>query len=136
MRVFIVEDSPEIRERLRTMMAVIKNIELVGEVDNEADAVRSIYSVRPDALILDLTLVSGSGLGVLRKISEKLASMWVIVLTNYAFPQYEKRCTEMGADYFLDKSRDIEKLGFLLAELASGSGRGLGFKEAIKRQIK
>jgi len=45
----------------------------------------------------------------------------VIVLTNDVYPQYRKKCMDAGADYFLDKSRDIAELGNLLLRLADGT---------------
>jgi len=121
MKALIVEDSPVICERLHNMIDDIQNIELVGDADNEADAVRNICASQPDLVILDLTLAGGSGMEVLRQIKSQAFPCMAIVLTNYAYPQYKKRCMELGADYFLDKSLDIEILADLLACLAKGS---------------
>lgn len=118
MNVFIVEDSPAICERLQDLIHGIERIELLGTVDNEADAVREICSAKPDLVVLDLALASGSGMGVLRQIKLQGFAGKVIILTNYAYPQYQKKCLELGADNFLDKSLDIEKLGGLLERLA------------------
>lgn len=120
MKVFLVEDSLVIRERLRCMVASIPGSELVAEADNEADAVRGIRAIRPDVVILDLTLASGSGMEVLRQVRERPRASIVIVLTNYGYTQYQKKCMALGADYFMDKSRDIEVLSELLASLATG----------------
>lgn len=120
MKVFLVEDSPVIRERLRGMVASIPETELVAEADNEDDAVRGICAIRPDVVILDLTLARGSGMEVLRQIRGQPLASLVIVLTNYGYPQYQKKCMELGANYFMDKSRDIEILSELLAGLAAG----------------
>ena len=120
MKVFLVEDSPVIRERLRSMIASIPNIELAGEADNEIDAVRGIYKVCPDVVILDLILAKGSGMEVLRRVKEQALSSLVIVLTNQGYSQYQKKCMGLGADYFMDKSRESGKLNELLASLAGG----------------
>lgn len=98
----------------------IQNIEFVGCAENEADAVRDICAMEPDLVIMDLTLASGSGMEVLRQIKLQTFPGTVIILTNYAYPQYQKKCMELGADYFLDKSRDIETLSELLSSLAEG----------------
>lgn len=120
MEALIVEDSPEICERLHNMIDGIPCLKLVGNVDNEADAVRDICAIQPDLVILDLTLASGSGMEVLRQIKFQAFAGIVIVLTNYAYPQYRKKCMGLGADYFLDKSREIERLNELLVSLANG----------------
>jgi DNA-binding NarL/FixJ family response regulator len=120
MKVFVVEESAVIRERLRGMLESIPGVELAGEVDSEAEAVRSICSLLPDVVILDFMLASGNGLGVLRGIRMQPLDICVIVLTNDVYPQYRKKCMEAGADFFLDKSRDIEALGNLLSRLTEG----------------
>lgn len=121
LKVFLVEDSLMIRERLHGMVEAIPNIEVIGEEDNEVDAMRSICTLEPDLVVLDLSLASGGGNGmdVLRQIRQRPMSCIVIVLTNYFNPFYQNRCLELGADYFMDKSQELEKLGDLLAKLSA-----------------
>lgn len=119
MKVLIVEDSPEICERLRNMVAELENIELLADVDNEKDAIASICNQHPDTVILDLTLAQGSGIEVLKQVKQNNnCPCKIVILTNYAYPQYRKKCMQLGADYFLDKSLDLEMLGSLLADMA------------------
>ena len=124
MNVFLVEDSPAVCEGLRGMMAAIPDVVLVAEADNEDDAVQGICAHRPDTVILDLTLAKGSGIGVLRRIRSQPMTVQVIVLTNYNQPQYRKKCFDLGADYFLDKTKDISKLEALLPKLAATFKKG------------
>ena len=64
-----------------------------------------------DAMVLDLQLRHGTGLGVLRAlISRRPPNTKVIVLTNYAFPQYRAKSMALGADYFFDKSREFHDI--------------------------
>lgn len=119
MKAFIVEDSAEICERLCSMIDGIPGISLAGHADNEDAAVRDIGAIQPGLLILDLNLASGSGMEVLRRIKLQGFHGAVIVLTNYAYPQYRKKSMELGADYFLDKSQEIERLNELLVNLAN-----------------
>jgi DNA-binding NarL/FixJ family response regulator len=118
MRVFIVEDSAVIRERLSDMLMHLSNVELAGEADNEVDAVRCIRNMQLDVVILDFSLAMGNSQHVLRQIKLQPLATRVIVLTNNVYPQYRKKCMELGADYFMDKSRDIDALGSLLTKLA------------------
>ncbi len=118
MKVFLVEDSPDIRERLHALILAIPRVDLVAEADNQEDAVRGIFGSQPDVVILDMRLASGTGLEVLRQVKAKQAVTKLIVLTNFGYPQYRKRCMELGADYFLDKTTEIGALGGLLADLA------------------
>ena len=73
---------------------------------------------------------------VLRRIRLQPLSTRVIVLTNYSQPQYQKKCLELGADYFLDKTKDISVLEELLTQLAGTfkNDRGNKIVSAKNRQ--
>jgi len=117
MRVFITEDSPVIRDRLREMLDSIPFVELAGEADNEARAVRSICELQPDVVILGFSSAR-ENLNVLLQIRMKLLPVRVIITTNRVHSLYRKKCMDSGADHFLDKSRDIDVLIELLSSLA------------------
>ena len=119
MKTFLVEDSQDVCERLCSLMACIPDVELVAVEDNEDDAVRGIGTLQPDVVILDLTLSGGSGLEVLRRIRLQPFFVRVIVFTNNSSPQYRKKCFDLGADYFLDKTKGISMLEELLIRLKS-----------------
>jgi CheY-like chemotaxis protein len=121
-RVVIVEDSAIIRARLAESLNEILNLTVVGEAETEADAVAILRDRAWDAVILDLQLKVGTGLGVLRKLKEigRPDDAKVIVFTNYSFPQYRDRSLSLGADYFFDKSREFHRVRDVLTEMASG----------------
>lgn len=119
MKIFLVEDSTEILHRLSTLIAEIGGITVVGQADEEEAALEGIFGTLPNAVILDLTLSSGNGITVLRHVKARRPEIRVIVLTNNTHQQYQKKCRLLGAEHFLDKSRDFEKLAGLLAGMAS-----------------
>ncbi|MBS0320878.1 MAG: response regulator transcription factor [Proteobacteria bacterium] len=119
LRVVLVEDSPIIRERLVESLTATGRIEVVGEADSETSAVAALSSGAWDAVILDLQLKQGTGLGVLKALSDgRPDGAKVIVLTNYAIPQYRDRSLALGADYFFDKSREYDRVRNVLEEMA------------------
>jgi DNA-binding NarL/FixJ family response regulator len=59
-------------------------------------------------------------------------SSTVIVLTNFAYPQYRKRCLQNGAEFFFDKSTEFEKVGEVLQGLM---GRASGNTGSDNRAI-
>jgi len=120
LRVLLVEDSPLIRERLAESIADPGRIEIVGQADSEQAAIGMLAAAPWDAMVLDLQLRHGTGLGVLRAlISRRPANVKVIVLTNYAFPQYRAKSMALGADYFFDKAREYHRVREVLDVLAS-----------------
>ncbi len=94
--------------------------EIVGQADSEQAAIGMLAAAPWDAMVLDLQLRHGTGLGVLRAlISRRPPNVKVIVLTNYAFPQYRAKSMALGADYFFDKAREYHRVREVLDDLAS-----------------
>ena len=118
MKVFIVDDSRVVVERLAGLLEEVPGARLVGQAGDVPGAVVGIQKVRPDALILDLHMPGGSGLDVLRAIRTAHPDLFVLICTNYPYPEYREECLSAGANLFLDKSADFEKIPSILRELA------------------
>jgi two-component system secretion system response regulator SalR len=120
MRVLLVEDSALLAGRISELILRLPGVELIGTVDNEADALKQVTISTPDALILDLHLREGSGFGVLRSLPRTGAPRpRVIVLSGFDLPQYRREAETLGADEFLNKSRDYHRLPVLLQSYAA-----------------
>jgi DNA-binding NarL/FixJ family response regulator len=120
LRVFLVDDSPEIRARIATTITGIDGASLVGEAGTVAEAIDGIRSTTPGAVILDLQLKDGSGLAVLKAVRPDAPALHVAVLTNYATDQHRRACINAGAEFFLDKSSDFQRLGTIVRDWAAG----------------
>jgi DNA-binding NarL/FixJ family response regulator len=118
MRIFLVDDSAQVLDRLKSILLPLQGVELIGSADDIAAGLDSIRAIRPDVVFLDLRLPSGSGMKLLQMIKEENLGAEVVVLTNYAFPQYRKKCAEAGAFAFLDKSTDFAIVPQIIAALA------------------
>jgi DNA-binding NarL/FixJ family response regulator len=118
MRVLIVDDSKIVCDGLQQMLINIADVEIVGQAHNAEDAIASILELKPDVVILDIRLPGKSGIDVLKDIRAKKLPIRVIMLTNYPYPQYRKKCESLGADYFFDKVAEIEMIPKVIAELA------------------
>jgi DNA-binding NarL/FixJ family response regulator len=116
MKVFIVEDSPDVLQRLVEIVGEVSEVDIVGNAASYEAAVSGILSTRPDVSILDVKLADdgGSGIDVLGRVRKDLPAMRAIVLSNYATPQHEKASADAGAEYFLDKSADTDRLPEIL----------------------
>ena len=117
MRVFIADDSRVVVERLADLLKEVPGVRLVGRANDVPEAIHSIVETNPDAVILDLQMPGGSGLDVLRSIRRSHPSVWVVICTNYPYPQYREECIAAGANYFLDKSAEFEKIPEILRDL-------------------
>lgn len=119
LRVFLVEDSPVLRERLADLFAPVTNVRTVGYADGADDAIRGILEARPDAVVLDINLAQGSGIDVLRVLQREAPGIEVYILTNFANPQYRRLCTRLGARGFFDKSSEFELVRDAIAARAT-----------------
>ena len=61
-------------------------------------------------MTLDIRLIGGSGIDVLKKIKQEDRALVVIMLTNSTALPFRRRCMEAGADFFLDKSTEFRKV--------------------------
>jgi DNA-binding NarL/FixJ family response regulator len=104
MNVFIVEDSETMREILRIMLSEFHDVRIVGYAADEAVAIEQIDALLPDVVLLDLNLLSGSGIAVLKNVKKHHAGIKVMVLTNCTDEIYVDACKRANADYFFDKS--------------------------------
>jgi DNA-binding NarL/FixJ family response regulator len=118
MRVLIADDSEVVCQRLIAMLSELPEAEVVGQATNSSEAISSIQELRPDVVILDIRMPGGSGIDVLRAIKKNDSAPRVIVLTNYPYPQYRKACMDAGAEFFLDKSTEFEKVTELIKQLS------------------
>ena len=122
MRVLIVDDSKIVCKGLQQMLIHIADVEIIGQAHNAKDAIRFISESKPDVVILDIRLPGLSGIDVLKNIRAKKLPIRVIMLTNYPYPQYRKKCEELGADYFFDKVAEIEEIPKVIEKLAKNHG--------------
>jgi len=113
-KIFTVDDSPILQERLHTVLQDLKAIQIAGHASNIASALKAIEKILPEVVILDIHLKndapSANGLDLLFILRKSYPKMIIMMLTNLATPQYMTRCMELGADYFYDKTNDFEKI--------------------------
>lgn len=116
MNVFVVEDSSILRERLIRSLSGIRGVEVAGFADTAEDAIQRIQEFHPDAIILDIRLRQGTGFQVLQACKVAGKPPLVIVLTNFAYPQYRKKYLDAGADFFFDKSNEFDQIVGVLTQ--------------------
>jgi DNA-binding NarL/FixJ family response regulator len=123
--VLLVDDSRLVRERLLALISELPGVEVVGEASGVAEAIRKARRLRPDIILLDISMSDGSGIEVLETIkkSPRRLTPHIIMLTNFAHEAYRERCLELGAEYFFDKSAQFEEAVGMINELSNPSSR-------------
>ena len=121
-----MDDSEIVGKRIAAMLSEFAEIELLDQVKDGVEAVERIRTLKPDAVILDIGLPGRTGIEVLQDIKrEKLAPL-VMILTNYPYPQYQRRCVEAGADFFFDKSIEFDRVLETFKQLIERSSKSPG----------
>ena len=123
-QVLIVDDSEQIRERLVTLLSESDQISITGQAGNARDALIAVQHLKPDTVVLDIRLPGRSGIELLKEIKERYPDIVVIMLTNYDYVQYRQQCRQLGANHFLNKTFEFEKIveTILTTEGAAGDG--------------
>jgi two-component system invasion response regulator UvrY len=123
LHVLLVEDSLATAERLWELIESTGYPVAISHVETEKEALARLYQSVPDIVVLDLRLKEGSGFNVLRKIAPLQPKPFVVVMTNYALPNFRDYALLAGADRFLDKSLEMEHLPKII--------RSLGHRERV-----
>jgi DNA-binding NarL/FixJ family response regulator len=109
-KVCIVDDSQVIRDRLTARLETLEGIGSIKQAADVSSAYTALRTEIPDIVILDIQLPDGSGIDVLSKIKKENPHIIVIMLTNYPYSIIRRRCFELGADYFFDKSTEFDQV--------------------------
>jgi len=117
MKVLLIDDSELIRQRLSQYLSTLPQVQEVLEAASQKDGLKLLDSYNPGLVILDISLPEGSGIHILEHIHTNKIATRVLVFTNYPFPQIEKRCLELGAEYFYSKSTDYERVKEVIRDI-------------------
>ncbi|AGW88498.1 response regulator [Cupriavidus sp. DF5525] len=118
--ILLIEDSAVLRGMLLEYLKDFSFIENVDWADTEAMALRLLAAGKYDVAIVDLQLRQGNGINVLRAMQRNGSGTVRIVYTNHAqVDMYRRQCAEAGADYFFDKSLELEQVFRVIEEHAA-----------------
>jgi DNA-binding NarL/FixJ family response regulator len=118
LRIYFVEDSEAIRERLQHA-ATLAGASSAGYADRADIAIRDILAGRPDMVLLDLQLAEGTGFDVLRALQRKAPGIEVYVVSNNSEEPYRTCAARLGARGFYDKTHDFMRVLDLIATRAT-----------------
>ena len=120
MRVYIADETDDVRLRLASVLDELDGVEIVGHGRDAESALDAIGLLRPAVVIIDMILVGGAVARVVRNLKEDCGVGVVIMNTNRHHPMYRRRCSEAGVDFFFDKSTEFRRLVGTLKGLHEG----------------
>ncbi len=116
---FIADDSQVYRNALTRVLTSVKGVQIVGHASTGREALDSIRKLRPKVVILDVFMPDMSGIEVLRTMRSEAIPSMVMIVTNHADASLKEACNRLGADLFLDKSLESQKIAPIFEFLVS-----------------
>ena len=108
-RLLVVDDHPVVRTGLRTLLAAQPDIQVVGEAVDGEMAVACALELRPDVVVMDISMEGMDGLAATREIVKRLPQTKVLALTMHNDQEYLRQTLEAGATgYLLKEAVDTE----------------------------
>ena len=118
--ILIVDDSNEVLEGLTDLLASSDLNKKVRCLNSALEALIEFKDSFPSIIILDINLPGLTGIQMMSKIRHmNIAQPIFIVLTNTTITSYKRECLSIGADYFLDKSRDFLQIPIIIREIVA-----------------
>ncbi|HEY5922779.1 MAG TPA: response regulator transcription factor [Kofleriaceae bacterium] len=109
-RLALSEDHTIVRWALREALSKADDIEVVGEAGTAAETLAMVQNVKPDVLLLDITLPDRSGFDVLAEMRQIETAPLVVVLTWHTEPSYAARAISAGAHGYVNKAVEPTEL--------------------------
>src|ERR1043166_3029499 len=96
-RVLIVDDHPVVREGLAAQIALQPELEVCGEAEGIPDALSLLEQARPDVAVVDISLKTGNGIDLIKRIRARDAAIRIVVWSMHAEGVYAERALRAGA---------------------------------------
>lgn len=104
-KVFLVDDNEDVRRLVRRLFHVHPRFEVVGEASHGRDAVEKAPNLRPDLIVLDLSMPVMNGLEAAPLLIKLVPNVWIILLTAHEFPELQRLLAELGIHAVVPKSK-------------------------------
>src|SRR5262245_29136716 len=90
-KVLIVDDHPAIREALAIRISKVPDLEICGETEDMAEALRLIVERKPDIAVIDISLKTGDGLDLIKRIRARQETVRILVWSMHSETVYAER---------------------------------------------
>jgi DNA-binding NarL/FixJ family response regulator len=121
LRVLLADDHPVMREGLVRLLREQPDIEVVGEAGDGEAAVRLALELRPDVLVVDVSMPRVDGLEATRRLRAARQALRIVALSMHEDAEVERAMREAGADDYLVKSGPPERLVAAIRALRESS---------------
>lgn len=132
-KILIADDHPLMRQGLATLLNADPGLQIVGEAKNGADAAEKAVELKPDVIVMDLSMPVMDGVEATRRIREANLETKVLILTTYGTSADIAHAIDAGASGALVKDAEYERLVAAIRTIADG---GTAFSPEIETMLK
>jgi DNA-binding NarL/FixJ family response regulator len=119
-RILLADDHAMLRAGVRSLLEAMPGYTVAGEAEDGLTTLRLVRELRPDLLLLDLSLPELNGLGVMSQLARQDDAPPVVILSMHSGPEYVARALNAGALGYLLKESAFEELGLALDAALAG----------------
>jgi len=119
-RVLLVDDHPIVRQGLALLIDREADLSVCGEAEGAHSAFHAIATLRPDIVVLDISLSGPDGLDVLKEIRMKTTNLPVLILSMHDESIYAERAMRAGANGYIMKQEATEKVLVAIRRILQG----------------
>jgi DNA-binding NarL/FixJ family response regulator len=119
-RVFIVDDHPLLRKGLGELINQQPDMIICGEADDAPEAMKAITAIRPDLVIVDISLKSQNGVELIKNIKAVNPSIQILVLSMHDETIYALRVLKAGAKAYVMKQEVVDKVMEAIRRIRAG----------------
>jgi DNA-binding NarL/FixJ family response regulator len=119
--VLLADDHRLVREGLRMLLELEKDLQIVGEAEDGRQAVALVKKLRPAVVLMDIAMPLLNGLEATRQIRKDFPDTKVLILSAHSHAAFVKQVTDLGAAGFLLKHTSSTVLATAIRELHKGN---------------
>ncbi len=121
-QVFIVEDHPIVRHGIKQLLNDESDMVVRGEAERLNEALDKLQTLRPDVILVDLSLDSGdSGLDLIQRVRAQWVGLKMIVISTYDAAVYAPQCMQAGAMGYINKHEAVDQIVDAVRSVCNGN---------------
>ncbi len=109
-RILVVDDHPAVREALAVRIGRQSDLEICGEASDMAEALRLVGETAPDVAVVDISLKTGNGIELIKRIKERNNSVFMLVWSMHSESLYAERALRAGALGYVNKDQATDTI--------------------------
>lgn len=108
--ILVVDGSELVLNRIKKLLSELEDVKEISTAHGYDEALEIMKAKKQDVVLLELSLQDKNGFDLLTYIKKHFPSTRVIVVTNLSGDVYRAKSRELGADHFIDKSREFDNI--------------------------